>query len=341
MRDLSLVSQTVFAELLQRCLDAEFDTLYKERGRFVRVRSRDRLYWHYRIADEGKERQLYVGPLTDPSITDRVKRFNDIKSDYSERRDIVRGLVAAGFPAPDALTGAIVEAMWKAGFFRLRGVLVGTVAYQAYAGPLGVRLPIAALQTMDVDFAQFWSISENIGDSMPAVIDVLRGVDSTFVEVPHPNDPLVTAAFRNRGKYRVDILTPNRGAAELQSKPARMKALGGTGAQPLRHLDFLIHDPERSVLLANGGIPVSVPRAERYAVHKLMIAVERNDQIKAIKDTAQAAALILALAVRRPRELAEAWKQAWANGRRWRHKLEAGRSRLPREAGEMLKATLD
>ena len=40
MVDLSLASQTMFAELLQRCLDAEFDELYNERGRFVRVRSR-------------------------------------------------------------------------------------------------------------------------------------------------------------------------------------------------------------------------------------------------------------------------------------------------------------
>ena len=39
MTDLSLASQTMFAELLQRCLDAEFDELYNERGRFVRVRS--------------------------------------------------------------------------------------------------------------------------------------------------------------------------------------------------------------------------------------------------------------------------------------------------------------
>ena len=46
MADLSLASQTMVAKLLQRCLDAEFDALYSERGRFVRVRSRGRLYWH-------------------------------------------------------------------------------------------------------------------------------------------------------------------------------------------------------------------------------------------------------------------------------------------------------
>jgi len=155
MAEPSLAAQTMFAELLQRCLDAEFDALYSERGRFVRVRSRGRLYWHYRATVKGERKQLYVGPVADKSITGRVNRFADIKSDFQGRREIVRALLAAGLPAPDHLSGAVVEAMWKAGFFRLRGVLVGTVAFQAYAGPLGLRLAGQALQTQDVDFAQF------------------------------------------------------------------------------------------------------------------------------------------------------------------------------------------
>jgi hypothetical protein len=120
---------------------------------------------------------------------------------------------------------------------------------------------------------------------MPPVLEVLRSVDPSFAEMPNIGDAFVTTAFRNQAKYRVDFLTPNRGASKLQGRPARMKALGGTGAQPLRHLDFLIHEPERSVLLVNGGVPVSVPRAERYAVHKLIVAAERQDQVKAVKDS--------------------------------------------------------
>jgi hypothetical protein len=331
MAELTLATQTLFAELLQRCLDAEFDTLYGERGRFVRVRSGGRLYWHYRIAANGKRQQLYVGPVADRSITDRVKRFGEIKSDYKGRREMVRALLAAGVPAPDPLSGAIVEAMWKAGFFRLRGVLVGTVAFQAYAGPLGLRLPGQALQTQDVDFAQFWSISQNIGESLPPILQVLRGVDATFTELPNAGDPFITTSYRNRAMYRVDFLTPNRGSADLGARPVAMKALGGAAAQPLRHLDYLIHEPERSLLLTNGGVPVSLPRAERYAVHKLMVAAERRDQIKASKDIAQAAVLLTALAARRPVELTEAWAAAWSIGPRWRKKLIAGRARLPVE----------
>jgi hypothetical protein len=329
--DLSLASQTMFAELLQRCLDAEFDDLYDERGRFVRVRSRGRLYWHYRKTQAGKRVQQYVGPYADKSITDRVKRFADIKSDFKQRQEMVRALVASGLPAPDPVSGLIVEAMWKAGFFRLRGVLVGTVAFQAYAGPLGIKLAGRPLQTQDTDFAQFWGISENVGDSMPPLLDVLRSVDDTFKEVPNIDDPLIATAYRNSARYRVDFLTPNRGSDDHQGKPARMKALAGAGAQPLRHLDFLIHEPERSVLLFRGGVPVAIPRAERFAVHKIIVAASRSDQVKSAKDIVQASTLIRALAKHRPLELARAWETAWEVGPRWRDKLEAGRERLPEE----------
>ena len=115
-----------------------------------------------------------------------------------------------------------------------------------------------------------------------------------------------------------------------------MKALAGAGAQPLRHLDYLIHQPERSVVLHGGGVPVVIPRAERYAVHKLIVAVERQDQIKADKDIAQAAGLIDALAVRRPLELAEAWGEAWQTGERWREKLTRGKARLTTDQRRLL-----
>jgi len=340
MNEITLATQTTFAELLQRSLDADFDTAFRERGHFKRRLRKGKYYWYYQWDEDGKKRERYVGAVTDKIITDRVTRFADIKSDFKGRQEMVRALIASGLPAPDPISAMIVEAMWKAGFFRLRGVLVGTVAYQAYAGPLGIRLSGRPLQTQDADFAQFWGISENIGESMPPVIEVLRGVDPTFQEVPHLDDPFVSTAYRNRQKYRVDILTPNRGSADHQEKPARMKALGGSGAQPLRHLDYLIHQPERSVLLHGGGIPVTIPRAERYAVHKLIVSAERQDQVKAAKDTAQAATLIAALQTRRPLELANAWQTAWDVGPKWKEKLESGRERLPQAARESLEDVL-
>ncbi|MGH7005592.1 MAG: nucleotidyltransferase family protein [Alphaproteobacteria bacterium] len=340
MDKIGLATQTMFAELLTRCLDAEFDETYDERGTFVRKRSKGRQYWQHQRKVGGKVVSLYVGPVADKSITERIQRFAEIKSDFKGRQEMVRALVAAGLPATNPLTGKVVEAMWKAGFFRLRGELVGTVAFQTYAGLLGVKLTGAAIQTQDADFAQFWGISKNIGDSMPPVLEVLRGVDATFREIPNLTDPLVATGYRNASRYRVEFLTPNRGSEKFQGRPARMPALGGAGAQPLRHLDFLVHQPERSVLLCGGGVPVTVPRAERYAVHKLIVAAERENQAKARKVIMQAEQMIAILAEQRPLELAEAWETAAAAGPRWRTKLARGRARLGAASEDILATTL-
>lgn len=340
MNEITLATQTTFAELLQRCLDAEFDDIYRERGQFKRRLRKGRYYWYYQWDEKGKKRERYVGPVTDKSISDRVRRFTDIKTDFKGRQEMVRALVAAGLPTPDPLSGAIVEAVWKAGFFRLRGVLVGTVAFQTYAGPLGIKLSGRPLQTQDTDFAQFWGISENIGESMPPIREILRGVDETFGEVPRIDDPFISSAYRNKSRYRVDFLTPNRGSDDRRDRPVKMKALGGAGAQPLRHLDYLIYQPERSVLLYGGGVPVTVPRAERYAVHKLIVSGERQDQPKSMKDIEQAATLLEALQKRRPLELAAAWSSAWETGPSWRNKLEAGRERLAERPKQALEDVL-
>jgi hypothetical protein len=68
----------MFAELLQRCLDAEFDELYDECGSFTRKRVKGRMYWYHQRKIGGKVVASYVGPVTDKSITDRVKRFAEI-----------------------------------------------------------------------------------------------------------------------------------------------------------------------------------------------------------------------------------------------------------------------
>jgi hypothetical protein len=338
MEEFSVSSQSMFAELLQRCLDGEFDDTFQEQGSFVRRRRDARYYWYYRWDADGRKHEQYVGPVTDKSITDRVNRFADIKSDYRQRRDMVRALVATRLPTPDAVAGTVVEALWKAGFFRLRGVLVGSLAYQCYAGVLGIRLTAASVRTDDADFAQFWGISENIGESMEHPLTVLQRIDPTFIDVPDINDPFVTYRYRAKNGYKVEFLTPNRGSDDHQGQPAKMKALAGSGAQPLRHLEFLIHQPERSVMLVGGGVPVTIPRAERYAVHKIIVAVERTDQIKAQKDILQAGTLITATAKRRPLELGEAWLEAWSVGPRWREKLDAGVQRLsPTERRELIR----
>lgn len=330
--------QVLYSELAQRALDAAFSSDFSLDGRFITQESGGRRYWYFDTAkaDGGKQRR-YVGPLDDPDVTRRVEAFKDLKADYRARRKLVATLTREAYlPKPDPMTGNVVQALAEGGFFRLRGVLVGTVAYQAYSALLGVRLPEAAMQTADADFAQFHAISAAVHDGMPPVLDLLRQVDATFRDIPHPADSRLSTAFVSRSGYRVEFLTPNTGSADNDGAPTPMPALGGASAQPLRFLDFLIHEPVRGVLLHGPGIPVRVPAPERFAVHKLIVAARRrdggDDAAKSSKDRRQAEALMTTLIdLRQGPDLASAYAEAWDRGRSWREAIAKSLSQLDAE----------
>lgn len=257
MNTVDLVYRTMFAELVQRSLDASFETDFSTAGNFVRVPVKGRDYWYFEQTQPEKARK-YVGPSDDPKVAKRVEAFQEIKEDLRSRRKLVSTLTReARLTAPDRFTGDVVQAMGAAGIFRLRGVLIGTLAFQTYAGHLGVRLPGASLQTGDADFAQHYSISSSVADTLPPVLEILREIDQTFRGIPHRSDPLRTTQFENATRYKVEFLTPNRGSDVYDDHASPVPALGGASAQPLRFLDFLIHEPIRTVMLHRSGVPVS------------------------------------------------------------------------------------
>lgn len=334
LKPIGTTLQTVFAELTQRCLDAEFDQAYPENGSFSRRVRNGQEYWYYNGYDPntGTKTVKYAGPAGDPAVAERIARFRTIKDDFRDRRTMVGALKAGGLPVPGTQVGAVIEALAKAGAFRLRCVLIGTTAFQTYSGMLGVRLPSAVLATADVDIAQFHSVSLLVDDTLPPILDVLRSVDAGFHEVPHPMDCRQSTRFRTVG-MEVEFLTPNRSGNRYQGRPAAMPALGGAAAAPLRFLDFLIHQPRHSVLLHKAGVPVRVPAPERYAVHKLILATRRREDgvnvTKRMKDIHQAGALIEAMHPHLHHDLADSWAEAWGRGMKWRACLVRGRSMLP------------
>jgi hypothetical protein len=350
MERISLAHQTLFAELLQQCLDAAFDEQFPENGSFVTKTQKNKKYWYYEGyettsggATKARKYSKYVGPHDDPEITKRVENFRRLKISYRERRSLVVSLRDIGLSTPPTFVGDVVEALWKAGIFRLRGVLIGTLAYQTYAGLLGVRLPSAPIMTGDVDFAQFHAVSMLVHDSMPPMLETLRTVDPTFREKPHLKGRSTTA-YLNKAGFSVEFLTPNRGSDENVGKPAKMPALGGAFAQPLRYLDFLIRNPVQSILLHKAGIAVTVPAPERYAIHKLIVPIVRRNAArgaKSRKDITQAGLLVEALALNsRQVDLGFAWMEAWARGPHWREHLTAGKKRLEPQQVSLLQAAV-
>jgi hypothetical protein len=337
---LSLATQTMFAELRDRCLDAQFDADFDERGTFIKKRIKRDDFWYYQRWTDGKPAQIYVGPARDAEITRRVETFKDrIKPDFSQRREMVRALAAAGLPQSDPMTGAVVEGLWKAGFFRLRGILIGTTAFQCYAGLLRTKISGRSLRTADADLAQYLAISREVNDQMPPMESVLTAIDPSFQPIMDSVDGRHVIAFVNRDRYRVEFLTPRRGAGHREGKPIRMPALGGVSAISLSYLDYLLQHPVRSAMLYGAGVPVAVPAPERYAVHKLIVAMQRSQDSRAkrAKDVDQAGELILALTSENFHvELIDAWVEAWDRGPKWRQALKMGRTALDGRADREL-----
>jgi hypothetical protein len=345
-----LLVQTIYAELLERCANAAFSEAFPEKGTFTSKSVRDRKYWYFQTTTPSGRVQRYVGPET-PDLLDRIARHRQERHDERERGTMVSTLLRLGMPRPDFAIGRVVAALAGAGVFRLRSVLVGTVAFQTYSATLGEKLIAQTARarsttrksghtrdpyyTEDIDIAQFTDISILVADHVSPVLDILREVDDTFRAIPHATRGRQATKYQAESGLRVDFLTPNRGPDS--DEPRRLASLQ-TDAQPLRFLDFLVYDPEPAVVLHGGGVYVSVPRPERYALHKLIISQRRReDTVKRDKDIQQAAALLAVLAEKRPHELRGAWEEAVGRGKAWRDLLGRG---LAQVLGEIREGTL-
>jgi hypothetical protein len=343
-RALPLPIQTMYAELVERCGVALLAQDFPLSGGFVSQTTKGRQYWYFQARhDDGRRRQRYVGPDS-PELRRRIEAHNTAKDDFRERRQMVSALRRAGLPGTDPLTGRVLRALAEAGVFRLRAVVVGTVAYQTYSGLLGVRLGGTATMTADLDIAQFPSNAVATQDAIALPFeDILKGVDRDFHALPYSFDPRHATRYALGDRYRVDILAPNRGPES--DAPVPLPAIKAEG-QPLRYLDFLIHQEVQAVTLAEGGILINVPAPERYALHKLIVSRLRLEtkeaQTKAQKDLRQAAALLPVLAEQRPFELEELWHEMLKRGPKWKQHAKEAVQLLPGDARQALeRATND
>src|SRR5271169_4846882 len=148
-RLLPRIDQLAFADLVDKCHEADFAAEFPANGALLQQQRAGRSYWYYRgyapaLNGGAPTRSLkYIGPAGDPDIKRRVAAFGSIKADHRARRDLASRLRRAGLPAPLPFDGAVVAALAKTGMFRLRAILVGSTAYQSYGGLLGVKLVVA------------------------------------------------------------------------------------------------------------------------------------------------------------------------------------------------------
>ncbi len=313
--------RTVYTELLDRGASAELRDTLTPKGTFVAKTVRGRRYWYFQETAENGRVQRYVGPET-LDLLDRIARHKQARDGQHDLRALVSVLArSALLPRPLPPIGNVVAALADAGVFRLRGVIVGTLAYQTYSAMLGERLPATLMHTTDVDIAQLANLSVSIDDKTPPIIAALKRVDASFRPVPNQRGRAHVTAFKATGGLRVNFFTPDRGPPT--DRPRRLPAFG-IDAQPLRFLDFLIHGPEHAVLLHGTGVHVAVPAPERFALHKLIARLPSMGGIRSEQDIRQASSLLDVLLRKRPHELRAAWHDAYARGAVWRRLLGEG-----------------
>ena len=313
----SHIGTAAWADLLRMLKDFQVSEL---RGSPKLKTVGNKKYWYdqFRIGTEVVDR--YIGEDSE-ALRSRIERIGHLaqerKANERERSRLMRVLRAEGYLMADAQTGQVISAMERVGVFRLGGTLVGTHAFRLYEGELGIRIGFGtSAMTDDIDIASFERLSIALGDT---VEDSLSEVFAhlKFAPVPSSDKRKVWRWKQTDRGTLVEFLTPSFEESEgIRDLPAL-----GVSAQGLHHLNFLIAEPIQAPLLYRSGVLVQIPRPERFAIHKLIVADRRKtDQgrLKARKDRAQAAMLIEILSDERPEDLAEAYEAALAQGPAWR-----------------------
>jgi len=327
MTSLSSIAMSAYTDLVRLLKD---DSLSGLEGKPTLKPRGDKAYWYAARRVGSEMRFSYIGEDTAETRAriDRIESLRATAEDRkAERSRLVRLLRAEGMTPTDRATGSILSAMATAGTFRLGGTIVGTNAFRLYEGELGIRLPLGGMaNTGDIDIAQFQKLSialdDQVNPGLPETFSVLK-----FEPLPGLDSGRTWRWMQGGSGQLVEFLTPAFGEETIRDLPAL-----GVHAQALNYLNFLIAEPIHAAAIYRSGILVQVPRPERYAVHKLIIADRRRDgagSIKATKDREQAAFLIAAMAEDRPDDLSRAYETAMNVGPRWREHISSTLKRMP------------
>jgi len=327
----SATAQAAYTDLVSLLLD---EAVADIRGTPTPRLRGERRYWYdrYRVGREMHER--YLGEDS-PTLRVRLDQHERLKTQRQERRRerarLVRLLRSERFLGMDGGTGSLVAALAKVGVFRLGGVLVGTNAFRLYEGELGINLSLdQTAMTNDIDIASFERLSLVVGETVsPAIEDVLAGFE--FEPVPSLVAGKVWRWRQSTSQVLIEFLTPS---FDEQEELRELSALG-VAAQSLHFLNYPIAEPIAAAGIYRDGVLVQVPRPERFAIHKLIVADRRldgPDSAKARKDLAQAELLIAVLSEDRPTDLLEAYEDAMSRGPRWRERIKRSLARSPHSA---------
>ena len=283
----------------------------------VEARGAHRFVYRYRSDATGRRTADYLGPEHEPATLAKVEAANLELDEAALLSGYSRDLRRIGFHGTDNSTLVTIAALFNAGVFAGGGVLVGTHAFGAILNELGVRASPTPM-TDDVDLARPRRI-ELAAVPEGGLLGLLRSTGLPFHEVPQLRRNAPATSFKVRGqKLKVDLLVPAKGAAYAEVPVPEL----GAHATALPHFGYLLDDPAPSVVMGRDRIvPIVIPHAGRYCVHKLAVYGLRADAAKRDKDVQQAAMLAAVLVATQDFLLSEAIE---AVNRSLRPKVRAG-----------------
>lgn len=294
IRFFDLSFRTAYAQAKELALAQSHVSLATAGSLQTEPRGGGRFVYHYRYDASGRRVTEYLGPEGDTRTLARVEQASADIRDAAAVAGYSRDLRKVGFHSTENSALVTVAALFNAGLFGNGGILVGTHAFGALLNELGVADALIAM-TEDVDLARAGPIQIA---ALPAggFLRLLADTGLPFHAVPQLKPKHPATSFKVRGKnLKVDLLVPSRGEPY---QPVAVRELGAH-ATGLPHLKFLLREPTRSILLGrNRIVPVVVPHAGRFCVHKLALYSLRGggDNPKSQKDVSQAAILAVAIA---------------------------------------------
>lgn len=317
---LSTSAQSAYAELLEVTRHQELARSVENlSGSFNRKLVKGVPYWYYQFRDSagGSTRQIFIGRDSDVlrALVDKAKA-----KDTRRVETLAKAAMTLGCAGATPAHFRIVRRLNEIGFFNAGGVLIGAHAFLSYGNSLGVAWGDIG-RTQDIDFAHS---GRNISLALPATLtidtrDALESLEAGFLPVPgfQPWDKTASFVSKVDRQLRVDFLTPMVGGkTEVYEHPAL-----GMNLQPLKFLEFILEDIHQVAVLSSvGTVMANVPDPARFALHKMLVFVERRarNPEKARKDLRQAAALVEVLSEFRIDDLLASWKDLLGRGAGWR-----------------------
>jgi len=329
--DLSISAQTNFAELIEQAQARMLDrSILDLPGSFNKKEIKGVEYWYWQFRDlEGKTRQSYLGP-DDDRLRELIRRRAGGKGrEHDGLARLAHACTALGCMNITPQHFKVISRLAEHGFFNAGGVLIGTHAFIAMANMLGVRWS-GGWSTNDIDFAH---AGKNVSLALPAntdsnVHDAITSLEMGLLPAKSIRTGPGATYLNARGEMRIDLLTvAGRSDSVYRHEPLSVNL------EPLKFMEFSLEKTTQTVVISGeNALVVNIPSPVRYALHKLVVMAERQEQFhaKIAKDAGQVASIVSYSLDRSPQALKDAATDLMSRGKGWRSRIKIGTEHLAR-----------